>query len=233
MLCHAPIGNQLLSLLLDEDSARLAPELARIELPRGYVLAEPDQPITEIIFPEDGVASIVAVSAEGTKVEAGLFGREGLGPLNPLMGSDRTPNHVFMQLPGSGWRITARALGTAMDASVPLRTLVLRYAHTLSLQMSYTALSNAMHPVEERLARWILMCHDRQVGDELELTHGFIAIMLGVRRPSVTTSLHVLEGNGFIRCERGWIIVRDREKLEMFAADAYGKPEAEYRRLLI
>lgn len=100
------------------------------------------------------------------------------------------------------------------------------------MQTSYTALSNAVHPVDERLARWLLMCHDRVDGDELALTHEFLSLMLAVRRPSVTTALHVLEGNRFITAERGYITIRDRRRLEEFAGDAYGRPEAEYKRLI-
>jgi CRP-like cAMP-binding protein len=86
--------------------------------------------------------------------------------------------------------------------------------------------------VSERLARWLLMCHDRVQGNEIELTHEFLSLMLAVRRPSITTSLHILEGNGFIKAERGNITIRNRAALEEFAHDAYGKPEMAYRRLM-
>jgi len=111
-------------------------------------------------------------------------------------------------------------------------TIMIRLIEAFAVQLAYTAVSNAAHDVNERLARWILMCHDRVSGDELHLTHEFISLMLSVRRPSVTTSLHVLEGNGFIRAERGLITVRKRAALEDFARDAYGKPEEEYKRLM-
>ncbi len=113
-----------------------------------------------------------------------------------------------------------------------LRLLVGRFALTLGEQATYTALSNAVHQVDERLARWLLMCHDRSDSDDLALTHEYMSVMLTVRRPSVTSSLHVLEGNGFIRSERGYVTIRNRKALEEFAGDAYGKPEAVYRRLL-
>ena len=120
----------------------------------------------------------------------------------------------------------------AISRSPSLHDLLLRYVQTLQLQASYTALSNAVHPIEERLARWLLMCHDRWDTNAMPLTHEFMSIMLAVRRPSVTTSLHVLEGNGFIRAERGNIIIRDRAGLEEFAGDSYGPPEREYERLI-
>jgi CRP-like cAMP-binding protein len=126
----------------------------------------------------------------------------------------------------------AAPLIEAVDKSATLRTLLLRYAQTLAIQTAYTALSNAVHQIDERLARWLLMCHDRVDGNDLALTHDFLSIMLAVRRPSVTTALHVLEGNGFIRSERGCIVVRNRAALEEFASDSYGAPEREYKRLI-
>ena len=215
-----------------DDFGRLAPHLESVSLPRGFVCAEPDQPIENIYFIEEGMASIVTVSREGLEVEAGIFGREGVGPLNPAMGSDSTPNRIFIQLADDAWRMDTRSFVAALDASPTLRNLVMRYGHTLSIQMTYTALSNAVHSIDERLARWLLMCDDRIEGLEMALTHELMSMMLAVRRPSVTTSLHVLEGNGFIKAERGRIVIRDRHGLEDFAGDAYGAPEAEYRRLI-
>ena len=110
--------------------------------------------------------------------------------------------------------------------------LLLRFVQALSTQTAFTALSNAVHQIDERLARWILMCDDRLDGADMPLTHEFMSIMLAVRRPSVTTALHILEGNRLIRAERGCIVVRDRAGLEEFAGDSYGVPEREYERLI-
>jgi hypothetical protein len=106
------------------------------------------------------------------------------------------------------------------------------FCYLVGVQAAYTALSNAVHQVDERLARWLLMCHDRTATDEISLTHEFLSLMLAVRRPSVTTAIHMLEGNRFISAERGFITIRDREGLEEFAADAYGGPEREYETIL-
>jgi CRP-like cAMP-binding protein len=110
--------------------------------------------------------------------------------------------------------------------------LLLRYAHALNVQTSATAFANANHTLEMRLARWLLMCHDRIDGYDIEITHDFLAMMLGVRRPGVTTTLHVLEGNQLIRATRGMVTIRDRKRLEELADDAYGLPEREYARLM-
>jgi CRP-like cAMP-binding protein len=108
----------------------------------------------------------------------------------------------------------------------------LRYAQALSVQTSGTAFTNAEHTLETRLARWLLMCHDRVDGDDIQITHEFMSMMLGVRRSGVTTATHILEGNGLIRARRGGISILDRERLEEFADNAYGLPEAEYARIM-
>jgi CRP-like cAMP-binding protein len=149
-----------------------------------------------------------------------------MGPTAAVMGADRMAHRSLIQVPGEGHRILRTALVDALERSASLRALLLRFAQVQGVQTSYTALSNAVHPINERLARWLLMCHDRHDSDEIPLTHEFLSIMLAVRRPSVTTALHVLEGNRFIRAERGYVTIRNRTALEEFAGDSYGKPEA-------
>ncbi len=206
----------------------LAPHFSWVDMPKGLVLVGAGELIEAIYFPETAIGSIVATSPEGLEVEAGLFGRDGFGPTAPLMDVDRVSGPILVQVAGHGWRITTQALLTCVDQSATLRRLLARYVQTLITQTGQTALSNAMHQVDERLARWLLMIDDRVDGGEFLITHEFLSIMLGVRRPSVTTSLHVLEGNGFIRSARGTIVIRDRAGLEAFAGDSYGKPEAAY-----
>ncbi|WP_353642480.1 Crp/Fnr family transcriptional regulator [Mesorhizobium sp. WSM2239] len=114
----------------------------------------------------------------------------------------------------------------------PDRLFLLRYAQSLSIQTEFTALANARSNVEQRLARWLLMCADRVHGDHLNLTHEYLSIMLGIRRPGVTVAIQLLEGNGLIRANRGVVIVRDRGGLVAASAGSYGVPEAEYERLI-
>jgi CRP-like cAMP-binding protein len=122
-------------------------------------------------------------------------------------------------------------LWTIMAACPCLAALLQRASHNLATQVSYTAQSNALYKIDRRLARWLLMCHDR-LGREIVITHECIAVMLAVRRPSVTDSLAILEGEGYIRCQRKLITIRNRPALEEFAGDAYGAPEEEYRRVV-
>jgi hypothetical protein len=170
--------------------------------------------------------------AEG-HVEVGLAGWEGLsGAVPVLLGNDRIPHDNFMQVAGHGLRIGTEALCAAVEESPSLRTLLLRYVQTEFVQARQTAYVNATYTTELRLARWLLMCHDRVDGDDLPVKHEFLAVMLGVQRTGVTLALQVLEGAGRIRGRRGRITVTNRELLEQLAGDSYGAAEAEYARLI-
>jgi CRP-like cAMP-binding protein len=223
--------NQLLARLPSAELAMVVAKLEYIELPRSFVLATSKQQIEHVYFLEEGIGSIVAVSPEGQKAEAGMFGFEGFAPTPPAVGSTRSFHEVVIQSHGFGHRLDVCSLQELMQECVIFATLLIKTSHNLATQVSYTALSNATHLVNERLARWLLMCHDRVREDEISITHDYIALMLAVRRPSVTTALHVLEGNRFIRSERGFVAIRDRRAMEEFAQDAYGLPEEEYRYL--
>ncbi len=228
----ALVRNRLLRAMDDADFARLSSHLVPLRTEKSFVLFERNEVTRDVWFLEDGIGSIVTTSPEGLMSENGLFGRDGFAPVSIVMGSDRCSHRGLIQVAGDAWRVPVEVFGAALAESENLRKLMLRFAHALSVQTAYTALSNAVHQIDERLARWLLMTHDRVNGDELPLTHDFMAIMLGVRRPSVTTALHTLEGNGFIRAERGCVVLRDRGALEDFAGDSYGPPEAEYERLI-
>jgi CRP-like cAMP-binding protein len=225
------IGNRLLASLSSEDIATLQPHLEPVPLAVRQVLIEPNTAIEHIYFPEAGMASVTNNSSGG-KIEVGVVGREGMVGLPIVLGIDQTPYEHFMQIAGHGWRIAVQDLEQAMAESSSLHRQLLRYAQASHVQVSETAFANANSDVEARLARWLLMCHDRVEGGDIPLTHEFIAMMLGVRRPGVTVALHVLEGMQVIRAKRGVITVLDREKLEELADEAYGLSEAEYTRLI-
>jgi len=231
-LQQSTLENRLLRLLQPEDFAELAPHLEPIDLPKGFQIAKPNQPISHHFFMEAGIGSIVGISPEGLRAEVGLVGRDGIVPTAAVLASDTSICEIIVQVGGRGHRIESAAFKEILAGNAGIRGLALRFVQSLTAQTAQTALSNAVHRVEERLARWLLMCHDRIGGDQMALTHEYIAVMLAVRRPSVTTALHILEGNHLIYASRGLITIRNRQALEAFAADAYGIPEAEYRRLL-
>ncbi|WMT92564.1 Crp/Fnr family transcriptional regulator (plasmid) [Pelagibacterium sp. H642] len=232
MLQQHSIRNKILSTISPADFNRLRDSLELVSLQKGFHIARVDKPLDGVFFPESGLGSIIVVSPEGHRAEAGIFGRDAFSPTAAMVGIDISAHDIVVQGQGEAYRMSPTRLRECLVLCSSLREVLERYVHNLATQISFTALSNAVHLVDERLARWLLMCHDRSDGDEMVLTHEFIALMLAVRRPSVTTSLHVLEGNGFIRAERGYVTIRNREALEEFAADAYGKPEEEYRRLM-
>lgn len=147
-------------------------------------------------------------------------------------GSDRTSHRCFIQLPGSAFRISSAVLRTELDRSGTLRSLLMAYAHSFMTQIAGTALANASYTVEQRLARWLLMCHDRIDGDEIAMTHEFLSLMLNVRRAGVTVAIKALENARFVNGQRGVITISDRPALEKFATDSYGGPEAVYKRLI-
>ncbi len=225
------IRNKLLAILPPSDFKRVADSLEYIDLPRGTVLAKVGKPIEHVYFLTSGIGSLVATTPEGNQAEAGIFGFDGYVPTTAIAEVETSSHDVAMQVAGDAYRLDYVRFRTAMDSAVFSRVAI-RSIEAFSVQLAHTAVSNAVHGVNERLARWLLMCHDRVTGNEIGLTHDFIAMMLAVRRPSVTTSLHTLEGNGFIKSKRGMITIRNRSALEEFAHDAYGKPEAEYRRLM-
>jgi CRP-like cAMP-binding protein len=225
------LRNHILSRLPDDEAARVFASLDPIELPLGFLIAAPGRKVDYVYFLEEGIGSVVAVSPDGNKAEAGMFGWEGFAPVSVIAGADTSPHEVVVQSPGHGHRIEVETLYELLEHCQVLRDLLVKSALSLAAQVTYTALSNATHQVDERLARWLLMCHDRVDGDSLSITHEYISVMLAVRRPSVTTSLHVLEGNRFIRSERKLVTIRNRTAMEEFAHDAYGKPEEEHRRL--
>ncbi len=231
-LLQSSVRNRLLAKLSADDFNLLQPCLASITLDRGVVLIASDQRIKHVYFLEAGVTSSVANTAGGRRIEIGLTGPDGLVGTPVLLGVDRTPHETFMQFAGSALRIRAKELQHAIRTSPSLHALLLRYIQAFTIQTAQTALSNGSHKVEERLARWLLMCHDRLDNDDLPLTHEVIAIMLGVRRAGVTEAINLLHRRRIIRAQRGNITVLRRAKLEAAAGDSYGTPEAEYRRLI-
>jgi CRP-like cAMP-binding protein len=224
-------SNQFLTALSDTDLDLLRPDLEPIDLPVKFAIEKPRTKIHYIYFLETGLVSTVSGNS-GRPVEIGLIGKEGLTGLNVVLGDDQSTHDVYMQAAGHGYRMKARELRAAIDKSPTLQAMLLKYVQVFMLQASHTAVANGRSKIEERLARWLLMAHDRLDTAILPLTHEFLATMLGVRRAGVTDAIHALEGGGFIKAaERGLIRILDREGLVEHANGCYGVPEQEYRRL--
>jgi CRP-like cAMP-binding protein len=180
---------------------------------------------------EEGIVSVLAITAEARRIEVGIIGREGVTGSALLLGAPSAPYQTFVQVAGSSRAISWEQLKEVIDRSAQLHHFLLRFVQAFTVQTAHTALANGSNTIEERLARWLLMCHDRTDGDELHLTHEFLSLMLAVRRSGVTVTVQTLEGAGFIKARRSQITIRNRAGLEEVAGDCYGTPEAEYERL--
>lgn len=225
------IRNRLLSSLSAADLARLQPDLQPVDLPLRKMLESRGRRIEHVYFLECGIASVVVTAGSHHSLEVGIVGNEGMTGLPVLLATDRSPNETFIQSPGHGFRIATPDLVRAMDQSAAMRKQFLSFAHSLTTQMAFTALSNGRYRIEERLARWLLMAQDRSSSDDVVMTHEFLSMMLGVRRPGVTSALGALEKQGMIAARRGMVSIMDRIALEEAANGSYGAPEAEYERL--
>lgn len=225
-------NNRILNILSDEDFQSLRWSLEEIVMPQGFVMARAEGLIDYVYFPSAGFGSVMVVGENGRRVEAGMFGREGFSPLAAAVGDDRSIYEIVTQAQGAGHRVPITAFCKAVEASPTFAAALARFIHVFASQVAYTALSNATDHVDRRLARWILMGHDRIDGDAIHITHDYIAVTLGIRRPGVTTSIHVLEGLHLIKSERGVITVVDRARLRAYAGSSYGRPEEEYERIV-
>jgi CRP-like cAMP-binding protein len=226
------IRNKLLKSLASEDLALLQPYLVSQSFPQRHHFERPKQAIAEVCFPETAVVSVVAQQRD-LLVEVGLIGCEGMTGTAVILGTDRPAHATFVQIAGDGLRMPAQDLRKALDTSPTMRGVFLRYVQVMAVQTAHTAIANSVAKLHERLARWLLMAHDRASGDTLVLTHEFLAIMLAVRRAGVTEAVQALEADQLILHKRGVVTVLDRKGLEKVAGDFYGAPEREYRRLVL
>jgi CRP-like cAMP-binding protein len=225
-------GNRLLDALTGEDFKRLHPHLDPVSWPAKQPLSAAGQPIEHVYFPQGGMVSMVTPLADGAVIEVGLIGKEGLVGAPILLGADIAPSETMVQMPGAALKIAASLLREQVGRSPTLLALLLRYVQALHVQVSQSAACNGRHPLNERLARWLLMAHDRMDDDVLPLSHEYIAMMIGVRRSGVTVAVGMLKTAGLIRNSHGKIIILDRRGLEAVSCECYRIVRDEYARLI-
>jgi len=225
------IRNRLLASLSKQDAARVWRHLQPIDLPVRRVLFEASAPISSVYFLECGFASVVAKTPSGAALEVGIIGREGMVGVPVIFGQRRSPHECYVQISGHGFTMTADALWREMVRKWSFADALLKFAYAFLVQVTHSALANGRFTIEQRLARWLLMAHDRVEGDEVALTHEFLAMMLGVRRAGVTDVLHILEDKGAVESARRRVIILSRAGLERIAGDCYGLPESELAHL--
>jgi CRP-like cAMP-binding protein len=226
------VRNRLLAALPADVLNQLLPKLHRAPLPLRETLATPEEPIKAVYFVESGWVSMVANLDEGTQAEVGIIGREGMVGHSLLMGVDTAFAEAFVQAPGEALRMEAGAFRRELDTHPALFRQLLRYVEAMHAQVMQTAACNGRHHIEQRLARWILMAHDRAEDDNLPLTQEFLALMLCVQRPSITVVARTLQQAGIIRYAQGTITVLDRDGLEATACDCYRAVRERVDRLL-
>jgi CRP-like cAMP-binding protein len=212
--------NRVLKLLAPTELERLSPALEPVRLEFKEALYEQDTPITHLYFLDSGVVSMVTDS-DGQTVETGTVGREGMVGLSAFFGMPNANGRTFCQIPGEGHRLSAEDFHAEMGRGSSLERILLRYANALMSMLSRGAACNAAHSLEQRMCRWLLMTHDRVDTDDFPLTQEFLALMLGVRRPTVSLAGSVLQRAGLIKYSRGRIAILDRKGLEQSSCECY------------
>lgn len=225
------VRNGLLAALPADELARLRPRLERVPLKRKQILQERNLPPTHAYFIERGAASLVSRSGDGGTIEVGTLGSIDFVGTPLVLGTGRSPHRCIVQVPGEALRIDAEGLTHALETVPGLRGLLLGYVQATMVQSAQLAVCNARHSLTERLARWLIVAHERLEGDEIPLTHQSLSRALGVRRASVTSALGHLEGVGIVRGGRGWLKICDPAGLEEASCDCHRAIRTEHQRL--
>ncbi|MBV9957511.1 MAG: Crp/Fnr family transcriptional regulator [Acidobacteria bacterium] len=226
------IGNRLLAKLPPEELEFLRPHLERVSLAHGDILISPHEPVRYLYFPLTALGSLVTIMEDGSTVESGTAGREGLIGVPALLDAGETTMQTLAQIPGEALRIKASVCKSLLDQGGAFHKLFHRYIHTLFIVASQSAACNRLHRVEARLCRWLLMSSDGVGSHELDLTQEFLSAMLGVRRAGVTEAALKIQAAGLIHYLRGHITILNREGLEAAACECYRVVRDEYDRLL-
>jgi CRP-like cAMP-binding protein len=227
-----PPSNRLLGLLSPRDYKRLLPHLEPVELEYRKSLYQADKKIEFVYFIETGVGSLVNTMANGQAAEVGTIGNEGVVGLPLVLGDDRAPTSVYVQVPGAGLRMKGSVFATELARSATMQVVMLRYVHALFNQVAQSAACNHFHSLEQRCCRWLLMTRDRMHSDEFLLTQEFLAMMLGVQRSGVSIAAGGLQRAGLITYNRGNVTILDRPGLKKLSCECYGVSKKEFDRFL-
>lgn len=230
---NRPTENLLLAALPRAERERLGPFLEWIEMPAGLPITEPDEPIPYLYFPYDAVTSTTQEMSDGSSIETGLMGIEGLSGVQVWLGQETTPATTFVQVPGTGHRMTTPDFIREVrdNAASPLNSLIRSYVHAFLVLTSMTAACNRLHPVDQRLCRWLRMTYNRVQRTEYPLRHEFLAQMLGVQRPTLSTAASLLQRAGLISYRYGKLNILDPEGLVSGACECYGMMEAQFDKI--
>ena len=223
--------NKILAKLSAETLEELRPHFERVSLHHGQHVIIPDEPIRHCYFPLNCLLSLVTQLEDGSSVESGTIGREGMSGIPIILDAMQTPMPTFTQVPGDAVRVGSRVVKELYDRGGEFQRLMNRYMHTVIVTSSHSTACNALHRLEQRFCKWLLMSSDGIGSDEVDLTHEFLATMLGVRRAGVTEAAVRLQEAGLINYARGHVKIKDRAGLEATACECYRRTKAEYERL--
>jgi len=216
------LQNQLLASLPEESLRRLRPLLQRVRLESGLTIYGVDDPVQFAFFPMHGcMISLLANTEDGDTAEVGVTGSEGGVGIQSVLGGLDNSFDFLVQLSGDAWKIKGEALRQEFRRDNRLQDALLRYLHASFAQISQTALCNRLHTVEERLARWLLLCADRMNGNYITLTHEMLGKMLGTRRSTVSLAAATLQQAGLLSYNRGRIAIKDRKGLLKVSCSCY------------
>lgn len=216
------VRNVILLTIPNKEYNLLRPHLEPVDLPQYDILEEPGEKIDFTYFLNEGMTSLVALSRDGRSVEVGIVGKEGMVGMSLIAGLRHGTFRAIMQMAGCGVRVRAEVFQDVLLSAPALRTELSRFALMHGMQVAQIAACNRLHEVEQRLARWLLMCQDRFDCQLLPLTHEFLAQMLGTGRPSVSLAAGSLEDAGLIENLRGTVKILNRKSLEEAACECYG-----------
>ncbi|HWS88586.1 MAG TPA: Crp/Fnr family transcriptional regulator [Pyrinomonadaceae bacterium] len=229
---QAEVGNLLLASLPPEEFRRLAPGLARVPLDAGERLYEPEEVVPFIHFTEGGLLSLLSTLEDGVSVEVGGLGREGLGGVLALLGSEAAAHTAAVRVGASALRIRTTQARECFEQLPGFRARVLRYSRLLMSQVSQTTLCNTLHTVEQRLARWLLLARMRLGSDTVPVTHEALSHMLGVRRSGVTVTIGALAQAGLVSHGRGFVRVETAAGLGAASCGCQGLLSDEYGKFI-
>jgi len=215
------VRNELLLNLPQAESEFVLSQLTFVQLRAYDVLQECEEPIKYFYFVDSGIVSILTIMQDGKSVEVGLSGKEGCVGLQLAAGFTTSDTRALVQIAGGAFRVSAPALLKILPRCPVLAKRIQQYGLFLAMQGSQVAACNRLHDVEERMARWLLMSQDRVGGDDIPLTHEFLAHMLGTRRSSVTVAAGLLSKAGLITYNRGIVKIEDRSRLEEASCECY------------
>ncbi len=216
-----PVRNQILNSIPDSEYALIRSDLEFVQLPHHHILHEAGEKIEFAYFLNEGLASLVVLTSDGRSVEVAIVGHEGIVGTPLAVGLHRGPYRSIMQIPGNGLRIKSEILEERLRNTPELCLLMNRFVLVQGLQIAQIAACNRLHEIEQRLARWLLMCQDRVESDSLPVTHEFLAQMLGTGRPSVSLAAGILQKGNIIENLRGTVKILNRKELESAACECY------------